>query len=159
VRLVRASEWIQRAMPSASLNWVRLDQQLVLDGARQRWIGLPEGALSKPRLKNLTCLSETFRSFEHTHVVTTPTLASPCAGFVRHLSPRRRSSLDQLARHDRRDLRTTERWSASCRRAITGIIAYRNHPKSNFAPSTIRIPAGCYGSGVSKKSIPRVALN
>jgi hypothetical protein len=52
-------------MPSSSLDWVQLDQQMVFDSAWQRRIGLPEGALSKPRLNNLTYLSEPFRTFVH----------------------------------------------------------------------------------------------
>ena len=41
-----------------------MDQQSVLNGARQQWIGLSEGALLMPRLKHFTYLTETLCSFD-----------------------------------------------------------------------------------------------
>jgi hypothetical protein len=44
-------------MPFSSLNQVRMDLQTATSGAWQRWIGLPEGALFRPRSGELTILS------------------------------------------------------------------------------------------------------
>jgi hypothetical protein len=87
--IVRASERDQRAMPSTSLNWARSGQQLTLNGAWQRWIGLPEGAQFRSRLNNPTSLSETFRSFVLSYVRQSRTPASPCAGSSRDLAEQR----------------------------------------------------------------------
>jgi hypothetical protein len=87
--IVRASERNIRAMPSTSLNWARSGQQLTLDGAWQRWIGLPEGAQFRSRLNIPTSLSETFRSFVSHFVSPSRTPASPCAGSSRDLAERR----------------------------------------------------------------------
>ena len=77
-------------MPSTSLNQDQMAWQLALKSARQLWIGLPEGALFKPRLNILTCPSKPTRIFASHFVSSSRTSASPCAGTLRDLARRRR---------------------------------------------------------------------
>ena len=139
-------------MPSATLNLVPMDQQLVLDGARQRWIGLPEGASLKPRLKHFTYLSETFRSFDAIQRCARANASEPVRWISRSVA--RRSS--------RSNWRVADHWKMECLMQKRYHLAHSRITISRMRVRRTRttgIHAGYFCSGVTTNNILRVGLD
>jgi hypothetical protein len=73
-------------MPFSSLNRFRMDRQMTSNGARQQWIGLPEGASFWFRFGSFTFLSNPFRISDFEPQTLARRSASPCAESPRALS-------------------------------------------------------------------------
>ena len=157
-KLRSSTTWCERqrtsggSMPTSSLNRFLSDRQTASNGARQRRIGLPEGALLGLRLKRLMFLSNPTRISLLTYV----RMRDDRRARVPVIRACRRSN----AKHRlfAAGLRTPRRRSATCRRTHLDHLA-QSQP-TRVPARRIAIPAGYFFcSGVSTISIPHVGLD
>ncbi|AGK57364.1 hypothetical protein HYPDE_28423 [Hyphomicrobium denitrificans 1NES1] len=78
-------------MPFSSLNRILMDRQITLNGAWQRWTGLPEGASLWFRLGAFTAPSNPYRYFDVDYPTLARRSASPCAERMRAFRPTTKS--------------------------------------------------------------------